>query len=122
VARAAEGLAAELPDGACQVWFALTRGACLEPRRRGRDAEAAIAAGRRHRDRISRREGIALPPDSPWSTAATSRRVVRLDEAMAAATGGEVTDAAVFGDVCCLVTRAAEDAGDVSRLMHGTRS
>jgi DNA-binding NarL/FixJ family response regulator len=37
---------------------------------------------------------------------------------MAAATGGEVTDPVVFGDVCCLVTRAAEDAGDVSRLMR----
>jgi len=37
---------------------------------------------------------------------------------VSAATGGEVTDPAVFGDVCCLVTRAAEDAGDVSRLMR----
>lgn len=41
-----------------------------------------------------------------------------LDEAMAATTGGEVTDAQVFGDVCCLLTKAAEEAGDISRLMQ----
>ena len=30
--------------------------------------------------------------------------MAKLDEAMAAATGGEVTDQAVFGHICCLVT------------------
>jgi hypothetical protein len=37
---------------------------------------------------------------------------------MTAATAGEVTDALVFGDVCCLVTRACEEAGEVARLMR----
>ena len=42
--------------------------------------------------------------------------MTRLDEAMVVCTGGEVDDPIVFGDVCCLVTRAAEEAGDASRL------
>ena len=41
-----------------------------------------------------------------------------LDEAMTAATSGEVDDPLVFGDICCIVTRACEEAGELGRLMR----
>jgi hypothetical protein len=37
---------------------------------------------------------------------------------MIAATSGEVTDPLVFGDICCTVTRACEEAGEMGRLMR----
>jgi DNA-binding NarL/FixJ family response regulator len=115
----AEGLVGELPDGSHAGWFALTRGRLnSNPADAVEDAEAAIAAGRRQRDPNLEASGIALLGLALVDGGDVETGLVRLDEAMAAATGGEVTDAAVFGDVCCLVTRAAEDAGDVSRLMR----
>lgn len=77
-----------------------------------------MAAGREHRDADLEASAIALLGLALVDRGDVEAGLTRLDEAMAAATGGEVTDPAVFGDVCCLVTRAAEDAGDVSRLMR----
>lgn len=115
----AEGLAEQLPDGPHGGWFALTRGRLRpNPADALEDAERAIAAGREHRDPDLEASGLALLGLGLVERGDVDAGMTRLDEAMAAATGGEVTDAAVFGDVCCLVTRAAEDAGDVSRLMR----
>ncbi len=115
----AEGLLPELPDGPHTGWFALTRGRLRpDPADAVDDAEAAIAMGRERRDPDLEASGIALLGLALVDRGDVEQGLARLDEAMAAATGGEVADPAVFGDVCCLVTRAAEDAGDVSRLMR----
>lgn len=115
----AEGLVAQLPGGPHEGWFALTRGRLRpDPADALDDAEAAMAAGREHRDADLEASAIALLGLALVDRGDVEAGLTRLDEAMAAATGGEVTDPAVFGDVCCLVTRAAEDAGDVSRLMR----
>jgi DNA-binding NarL/FixJ family response regulator len=115
----AESLVGELPAGTLAGWFALTRGRLRSnPAEAVEDAEIAIAVGREHRDPDLESSAIALLGLALVDGGDVETGLLRLDEAMAAATGGEVTDAAVFGDVCCLVTRAAEDAGDVSRLMR----
>jgi DNA-binding CsgD family transcriptional regulator len=115
----AEGLLGELPDGAEHGWFSLTRGRLRsDPAASRPDAEAAVAAGRRHRDADLESAALALLGLALVDGGDVETGMTRLDEAMAAATGGEVTDPLVFGDVCCLVTRAAEDAGDVTRLMR----
>jgi DNA-binding NarL/FixJ family response regulator len=114
----AEGLVSELPDGAHAGWLALTRGRLRpNPADAVEDAEAAIAVGRERRDPDLEASGIALLGLALVDGGDVEVGLTRLDEAMAAATGGEVADPAVFGDVCCLVTRAAEDAGEMSRLM-----
>jgi DNA-binding CsgD family transcriptional regulator len=115
----AEGLLAEAPEGPERGWFALTRGRLrLDPTESRPDAEIAVAAGRDHRDPDLEATALALLGLALVDGGDVELGMTRLDEAMAAATGGEVTDPAVFGDICCLVTRAAEDAGDISRLMR----
>jgi DNA-binding NarL/FixJ family response regulator len=114
----AERLVADLPDGPHTGWLALTRGRLRpNPADAVQDAEAAIAAGRERGDPDLEASGIALLGLALVDGGDVELGLTRLDEAMAAATGGEVTDPAVFGDVCCLVTRAAEDAGEMTRLM-----
>lgn len=115
----AEGLLSEIASGPEHGWFALTRGRLLrDPAESRQDAETAVAAGREHRDPDLEAVALALLGLALVDSGDVEIGMTRLDEAMAAATGGEVTDPAVFGDICCVVTRAAEDAGDVSRLMR----
>jgi DNA-binding CsgD family transcriptional regulator len=115
----AEGLLPHLGDGPEHGWFALTRGRLRrDPADARTDAEAAVASGRAHRDPDLEATALAMLGLAQVDGGDVEDGMARLDEAMAAATGGEVTDPGVFGDVCCLVTRAAEDAGDFSRLMR----
>ena len=115
----AEGLLQQVPDGSERGWLSLTRGRLrLDPAEGRVDAETAVDLGRRHRDADLEATGLALLGLALVEAGDVEIGMERLDEAMAAATGGEVSDPAVFADVCCLVTRAAEDAGDVSRLMR----
>jgi DNA-binding CsgD family transcriptional regulator len=46
------------------------------------------------------------------------RGLTALDEAMTAATSGEIEDPLVFGDIGCIVTKACEEAGELGRLMR----
>lgn len=115
----ADGMLAELPSEPEQGWLALTRGRLRrDPVESRADAEAAVKAGRDHRDRDLEATGLALLGLALVDAGEVEAGMTKLDEAMAAATGGEVIDHAVFGDICCLVTRAAEDAGDITRLMR----
>jgi DNA-binding NarL/FixJ family response regulator/tetratricopeptide (TPR) repeat protein len=115
----AEGLVGQLDGGSHAGWLALTRGRLRSnPADAVEDAEAAIAVARERNAPDLEASGIALLGLALVERGEVDPGLTRLDEAMAAATGGEVTDAAVFGDVCCLVTRAAENAGDVTRLMR----
>jgi DNA-binding CsgD family transcriptional regulator len=115
----AESLVEALPDGTPAGWLALTRGRLRpNPADALDDARSAISAARAHRDADLEAGALALLGLALVERGDVDEGMTRLDEAMAAATGGEVTDPAVFGDVCCLVTRGAEDAGDVDRLMR----
>ena len=113
----AEGIVRDLPDGPEHGWLALTRGRlALDPASALDDASTAVAAGKVARDPDLEATGLALRGLAEIARGRVEAGMTTLDEAMVAATSGEVEDAVVFGDVCCLVTRAAEEAGDVSRL------
>jgi DNA-binding CsgD family transcriptional regulator len=113
----AEGIVRDLPDGPERGWLALTRGRlALDPSDALDDAIVAVTAGRGARDADLEASGLALRGLAEIARGDVVTGMTSLDEAMVAATAGEVEDPFVFGDVCCLVTRAAEEAGDVSRL------
>ena len=99
------------------LWLALTRGRlALDPASSLDDAVTAVAAGKQARDADLEATALALRGLAELALGEVEAGMTTLDEAMVAATSGEVEDPVVFGDVCCLVTRAAEEAGDVARL------
>jgi DNA-binding CsgD family transcriptional regulator len=113
----AEGIIRDLPEGPEHGWLALTRGRlALDPAAALDDAATAVAAGKAGRDADLETTALALRGLAEIAAGEVEVGMTSLDEAMVAATSGEVEDPVVFGDVCCLVTRAAEEAGDISRL------
>jgi DNA-binding CsgD family transcriptional regulator len=117
----AEGIVAELPTGPANGWFSLTRGRLApDPATAIDDAVAAVTIGREARDADLEATALALRGLAEIARGDVETGMTSLDEAMVAATAGEVADPVVFGDVCCLVTRAAEEAGDASRLERWT--
>ncbi len=115
----AEGLIRDHPETAERGWLALTRGRlALDPASARGDAETAVEVGRDTGDADLEVTGLALLGLALIVAGDVEEGMAKLDEGMAAATGGEVQDQDVFGDVCCIATRAAEEAGDVSRLMR----
>lgn len=113
----ADGIVRDLPDGSERGWLALTRGRlALNPASSLDDAVTAVAAGKQSRDADLEATALALRGLAELALGEVEAGMTTLDEAMVAATSGEVEDPVVFGDVCCLVTRAAEEAGDVARL------
>jgi DNA-binding CsgD family transcriptional regulator len=100
-------------------WFAVTRGRlAVDPASAVSDAEVAVEAARLSRDPDLEASALALLGLARVAGGEVDRGMVLLDEAMVVVTGGEVEDPLVFGDVCCLVTRAIEEAGDISRLQR----
>ncbi len=116
VARA-EGLLRDAEPAAEHGWLELTRGQrAVDPVEMGRHAEKALEIGRRFSDADLEASALALLGRALIAQGEIDAGMTTLDEAMTAATGGEVTDPLAFGDVCCVVTLACEEAGDVSRL------
>ena len=114
----AQGLVQDQP-GSERGWFAVTRGRlAVDPASAVSDAEAAVEAARASRDPDLEATALALLGLARVAGGEVDRGMVHLDEAMVVVTGGEVEDPLVFGDVCCLVTRAIEEAGDISRLQR----
>jgi ATP/maltotriose-dependent transcriptional regulator MalT len=79
-------------------------------------ADAALGSARRSGDAELEASALALLGRALLLGGEFDAGVAALDEAMVAATGGEVTDPIVFGDVCCLVTLACEESGELERL------
>jgi hypothetical protein len=79
-------------------------------------AEAALGTARRSDDAELEASALALLSRALLLRGEFDAGVAALDEAMVAATGGEVTDPIVFGDVCCLVTLACEESGELEPL------
>ncbi|HEX9121860.1 MAG TPA: response regulator transcription factor [Actinomycetota bacterium] len=114
----AEGLLKDAPPGPEHGWLALTRTRLrLDPTAGGEDAASALETARRFQDPELEASALALAGLVAVERGDLDAGLNALDEAMVLATGTEVADQEVFGDICCLATRAAEDAGDVGRLM-----
>ena len=114
----AEGLLREADPGLTHGWLELTKGArAFEPGDMRHHAEAAQEIARGHEDPALEASSLALLGRALLLAGEFDSGINALDEAMVAVTG-EVTDPVVFGDVCCLVTLAAEEAGELERLLR----
>ncbi|MBT2596549.1 LuxR C-terminal-related transcriptional regulator [Arthrobacter sp. ISL-72] len=113
----AEGLAANLPSGVERSWLAVIRGLLeANPAAAGDDAQGALAVARSSADRDLEATALALLGLATIAGGNVPDGMTLLDEAMVVVTASELQDAMVFGDVCCMVTRASEEACDTSRL------
>jgi DNA-binding CsgD family transcriptional regulator len=114
----AEGLLREMEPGPDQGWLELTWGSrSPDPDQMRTHAEGALATARLAEDPNLEASALALLGRARLLGGEFDAGIAALDEAMVAATGGEVSDPVVFGDVCCVVTLAAEEAGELERLM-----
>ena len=114
----AEGLLRDAEPGPTHGWHELTKGArAFEPADMRRHAEAARAIARTHADPALEASSLALLGRALLLAGEFDAGISALDEAMVAVTG-EVNDPVVFGDVCCVVTLAAEEAGELERLLR----
>ncbi|RDV09386.1 DNA-binding response regulator [Arthrobacter sp. RT-1] len=113
----AEGLASRLPDGAEAGWLAVTRGLLqADPAAAREDARTALQAARGADDPELEATALALLGLGTIAAGDVPEGMTLVDEAMVVVTAGELRDRMVFGDVCCMVTRASEESCDVSRL------
>ncbi len=113
----AQGLLRDVESGPAHGWLDLTLGSrSFDPAEMRELAEAALGTARRSGDAELEASALALLGRALLLGGEFDAGVAALDEAMVAATGGEVTDPIVFGDVCCLVTLACEESGELERL------
>jgi DNA-binding NarL/FixJ family response regulator len=113
----AEGLATRLPNGVEDGWLSVTRGLLRpDPATARDDARTALEVARGSGDPDLEATALALLGLGTIAAGNVPDGMTLLDEAMVAVTAGELHDSMVFGDVCCMVTRATEAACDTSRL------
>jgi DNA-binding CsgD family transcriptional regulator len=113
----AEGLVSRLPDGVEGGWLAVTRGLLrADPAAARDDARTALEVARSSGDPDLEATALALLGLGTIAAGDVPAGMALVDEAMVVVTAGEVQDKTVFGDVCCMVTRASEEACDTSRL------
>jgi DNA-binding CsgD family transcriptional regulator len=113
----AEGLISRLPDGAWGGWLAVTRGLLrADPATARDDARTALEIARSSGDPDLEATALALLGLGTIAAGDVPEGMTLVDEAMVVVTAGELHDTTVFGDVCCMVTRASEEACDTSRL------
>jgi DNA-binding NarL/FixJ family response regulator len=118
VARA-RGLVGERANGPERGWLELTLGdRAVDPATVRRHGRAALEVARDSGDTDLEASALALLGRASVLDGDLDGGMGALDEAMTAATSGEVSDPLVFGDVCCVVTRACEEAGEMGRLMR----
>ena len=113
----AEGLLRDAGDVAEQGWLALTRAErSAAPPDMRRHAQAALMVARRLGD--ADLEAAALVRDGYADVASGSVEagMTKVDEALAAATGGEVRSLDAIGDVVCVGIAACELAADWQRI------
>jgi DNA-binding CsgD family transcriptional regulator len=115
----AEGLIRDRDPGPVHGWLELTRGSReTAPSAMHRHADAALEIARRFDAADLEASALALRGRALLLEGDTDAGVAALDEAMTAITSGEVADPLVFGDVCCVVTLACEEAAELGRLMR----
>lgn len=84
------------------------------------DARAALEVARSSGDPDLEAIALALLGLGTIAAGDVPEGMTLVDEAMVVVTAGELHDKTVFGDVCCMVTRASEEACDT--LAPGTRT
>jgi DNA-binding CsgD family transcriptional regulator len=118
IARA-KGLLRDVEPGPAHGWLDLTLGSrSLDPARMRAYAEDALGTARRSGDAELEASALALLGRALLLGGEFDEGVTALDESMVAATAGEVSDPVVFGDICCVVTLACEESGELERLMR----
>lgn len=105
------------PNSVDGGWLAVTRGLLQADPAKGRDdARAALAVARSYSDPDLEATALGLLGLGTIAAGDVPAGMALLDEAMVVVTAEELRDNVVFGDVCCMVTRASEEACDTSRL------
>src|SRR6185436_2637039 len=102
-----------------QGWLLVTLGSrVFDPETMRANAEAALDIARSAGDLDLEASALALLGRAQLLAGEFDVGVRALDEAMTAITSGEAADPVVFGDVCCVVTLACEESGELERLMR----
>ncbi|HEY7400970.1 MAG TPA: LuxR C-terminal-related transcriptional regulator [Actinomycetota bacterium] len=115
----AQGLLRDVEPGPAQGWLELTLGSrSFASNEMRTHAEAALDLARRSDDAELEASSLALLGRALLLGGEFDQGVAALDESMVAATAGEVSDPVVFGDICCVVTLACEESGELERLMR----
>jgi len=112
----AERLLADVAPGAEQGWLDLARSErAREPSESARRAAAALDVAVETDDADLELRALAQLGLAEVSAGKIDEGLARLDEAMAAATGGESATLETFADVCCTLMLACERADDGER-------
>jgi DNA-binding CsgD family transcriptional regulator len=112
----AERLLADVAPGTERGWLELARAErAREPAAAGRLAASALEVAVETGDADLELRALAQLGLAEVSLGEVDEGLARLDEAMAAATGGEAATLETFADVCCTLMLACELAGDVER-------
>lgn len=116
VARA-EGLLRDAAPASEHGWLALTRAERAgDPAEMGRHAEEAHAVAVATGDRDLEAASLARCGYAELAAGAVAEGTDRLDEAMAAASGGDVRSLDVVGDITCVAIAAFELSSDWQRI------
>jgi DNA-binding NarL/FixJ family response regulator len=112
----AERLLRDVAPGAERGWLDLTRSEGARDARRSAElAASALEVAHETGDTDLELRALAQLGFAEVSVGRIEEGLGHLDEAMAAATGGEPADLETFADVCCLLMLACERAGDSER-------
>ncbi len=118
IARA-EGLLRDTPPGPEHGWLELTRGGlAIDPGTMLTHAGSALETARKGGHAELEASALALVGRARLLAGEFEAGIAALDEAMTTITSGEASDPVVFGDVCCVVTLACEESGELERLMR----
>jgi DNA-binding NarL/FixJ family response regulator len=113
----AEGLLRDAPPAAEHGWLALTRAErASDPAEMGRYAEDAHGIAEATGDRDLEAAALARRGYAELAAGGVASGTDRLDEAMAAATGGDVRSLDVVGDITCVAIGAFELSADWQRI------
>jgi DNA-binding CsgD family transcriptional regulator/tetratricopeptide (TPR) repeat protein len=113
----ADGLLRDAGDVPEQGWLALTRAErSAAPQDMHRHAEAALYVARRLGDADLEAAALVRDGYADVASGAVEAGMTKVDEALAAATGGEVRGLEAIGDVVCVGIAACELAADWQRI------
>lgn len=113
----AEGLLRDVPPASEHGWLALTRAErASDPAEMGRYADEAHGIAVNTGDRDLEAVALARRGYAELAAGGVASGTDRLDEAMAAATGGDVRSLDVVGDITCVAIAAFEFSSDWQRI------
>lgn len=112
----------QLPEDADHARLELVRAErAVDPLQAGRHAKTALGIARRLRDPDLEISALGRLGLAEVRVGAVESGMSRVDEAMAAALGGEATELETLGELCCLLIEACDQTGDIDRLAQWNR-